>query len=137
VVSQLLTELDRAAENPNLVVLAATNRKDALDPALLRPGRFESHVHVPAPGEDARRSILGVHVAGKPLADDVNLDAIAASMAGYTGADVAAVVREATLVAVEDVATRYDGEEANEHADEIRITAAEFEQALAAVDPSI
>jgi transitional endoplasmic reticulum ATPase len=137
VVSQLLTELDRAAENPNLVVLAATNRKDALDPALLRPGRFESHVHVPAPGEDARRAILDVHVAGKPLADDVNLDAIAASMAGYTGADVAAVVREATLVAVEDVATRYDGEEANEHADEIRITAAEFEQALAAVDPSI
>ncbi|QKY19072.1 AAA family ATPase [Halolamina sp. CBA1230] len=137
VVSQLLTELDRAAENPNLVVLAATNRKDALDPALLRPGRFESHVHVPAPGEDARRAILAVHTEGKPLADDVDLDAVAASMAGYTGADVAAVVREATLLAVEDVATRYEGEEANDHADEILIEASHFDRALDAVEPSI
>ncbi len=137
VVSQLLTELDRAAENPNLVVLAATNRKDALDPALLRPGRFESHVHVPAPGEDARRAILDVHVEGKPLDDDVDLDAIAASMAGYTGADVAAVVREATLLAVEDVTDRYAGEEANDHADEIRLTGSHFERALDTVAPSI
>ncbi|WP_049981921.1 AAA family ATPase [Halolamina rubra] len=137
VVSQLLTELDRAAENPNLVVLAATNRKEALDPALLRPGRFESHVHVPAPGEDARREILDVHVAGKPLADDVDLDAVADAMAGYTGADVAAVVREATLLAVEDVADRYDGAEANEHADEVLLTSEEFERALNSVAPSI
>jgi len=137
VVSQLLTELDRAAENPNLVVLAATNRKEAIDPALLRPGRFETHVHVPAPGEDARRAILSVHVAGKPLGDDVDLDAVAAAMAGYTGADVAAVVREATLLAVEDVANRYEGDEANEHADEILLTASHFERALEAVAPSI
>ncbi|GAB7093533.1 CDC48 family AAA ATPase [Halolamina litorea] len=137
VVSQLLTELDRAAENPNLVVLAATNRKDALDPALLRPGRFESHVLVPAPDEAARRAILRVHIEGKPLADDVDLDGIAAAMEGYTGADVAAVVREATMGAVEDVANRYDGEEANEHADEILLTAAHFERALERVDPSI
>ena len=137
VVSQLLTELDRAAENPNLVVIAATNRKDALDPALLRPGRFESHVHLPAPGEDARRAILGVHVEGKPLGDDVDLDAVAASMAGYTGADVNAVVREATLLAVEDVTDRYAGEEANDHADEIRLTGSHFERALDAVEPSI
>ena len=137
VVSQLLTELDRAADNPNLVVLAATNRKDALDPALLRPGRFESHVLVPAPGEAARRAILDVHVEGKPLADDVDLDAVASAMAGYTGADVAAVVREATLLAVEDVANRYEGEEANEHADEILIGAEQFERALDAVEPSI
>jgi len=137
VVSQLLTELDRAAENPNLVVLAATNRKDALDPALLRPGRFESHVHVPAPGEDARRAILDVHVEGKPLDDDVDLDAVAASMAGYTGADVNAVVREATLLAVEDVTNRYAGEEANDHADEILLTGRHFERALDTVAPSI
>ncbi|GAB7013291.1 CDC48 family AAA ATPase [Halolamina salina] len=137
VVSQLLTELDRAAENPNLVVLAATNRKDALDPALLRPGRFESHVHVPAPGEEARRAILAVHVEGKPLGDDVDLDAVAASMAGYTGADVAAVVREATLLAVEDVTNRYAGEEANDHAEEILLTGEHFERALDAVEPSI
>jgi transitional endoplasmic reticulum ATPase len=137
VVSQLLTELDRAADNPNLVVIAATNRKDALDPALLRPGRFESHVLVPAPDETARRAILDVHVVRKPLADDVDLDAIAAEMAGYTGADVAAVVREATLQAVEDVTDRYEGEEANDHADEILIGAAQFERALESVEPSI
>ena len=137
VVSQLLTELDRAADNPNLVVLAATNRKEALDPALLRPGRFETHVHVPAPGEDARRAILSVHVAGKPLADDVDLDAIAAAMAGYTGADVAAVVREATLLAVEDVTNRYEGAAANDHADEVLLSAEHFERALDAVPPSI
>ncbi|MFW5948046.1 MAG: AAA family ATPase [Halolamina sp.] len=137
VVSQLLTELDRAAENPTLVVLAATNRREALDPALLRPGRFETHVQVPAPGEAARRAILAVHVAGKPLADDVDLGSLAGTMAGYTGADVAAVVREATLLAIEDVADRYEGETANEHADEIKLTSDHFERALNTVDPSI
>ncbi|MFD1525723.1 hypothetical protein, partial [Halolamina salina] len=67
----------------------------------------------------------------------VDLDAVAASMAGYTGADVAAVVREATLLAVEDVTNRYAGEEANDHAEEILLTGEHFERALDAVEPSI
>jgi len=66
VVSQLLTELDRASDNPNLVVLAATNRRNALDPALLRPGRLETHIEVPEPDREARRKILDVHPARSP-----------------------------------------------------------------------
>ena len=134
VVSQLLTELDRAADNPGIVTLAATNRKGAIDPALLRPGRFESHIHVPAPDADARRKVLEIHVADKPLADDVDLDAVADAMDGYSGAEVAAVVRQATLLAIEAIVERYDGEEANEHADELLLTADCFDRALAAVE---
>jgi transitional endoplasmic reticulum ATPase len=137
VVSQLLTELDRLADNPNLVVLAATNRRDALDPALLRPGRLESHVEVPAPDEAARRAIFAVHVEGKPLADDVDLDALAERTAGYTGADVAAICREAAMLAIREVADRYDPAEANDHADEVLVAMAHFESALASVDPSL
>jgi transitional endoplasmic reticulum ATPase len=136
VVSQLLTELDRLVDNPNVVVLAATNRKDALDPALLRPGRLESHVLVPDPDVDARRAILGVHTREKPLADDVDLDELAAHMDGLSGADIQAVCREATMRAIEEVADAYEGAEANEHADEIRVTQEHFDAALALVTPA-
>ncbi|RLM59383.1 AAA family ATPase [Halobellus sp. Atlit-31R] len=136
VVSQLLTELDRLADHPNLVVLAATNRKGALDPALLRPGRLESHVHVPAPDEAARREILRVHLDGKPLADDVDAEALAGVTEGFSGADVAALVREASMRAIERVADDYEGELANDHADEVRLTRADFEAALDAVESS-
>ena len=135
VVSQLLTELDSLADNPNLVVLAATNRRDALDPALLRPGRLESHVLVPAPEEDARRAILRVHTRDKPIADDVDLDDVAARTGGYSGADLAAVCREAAMRAVERVTTEY-GDEANDHASAVRLTADDFEAALGVVESS-
>ncbi|WP_224269197.1 AAA family ATPase [Haloprofundus salinisoli] len=137
VVSQLLTELDRLSDNPNLVVLSATNRRDSLDPALLRPGRLESHVEVPAPDEAGRRAILDVHVRDKPLADDVDLDDVVSRMDGFTGADIAAVCREATLLAIRDVADRYEGAEANEHADEVLVTDGHFDTALETVDPTM
>jgi transitional endoplasmic reticulum ATPase len=137
VVSQLLTEMDNAADNPNLVVLAATNRRDALDPALLRPGRLETHVEVPAPDIEARRAIIDVHVRNKPLSSDVDLDAVAGHMDGYTGADIAAVCREAALRAIQDVANAYEGATANEHADEIRITREHFDAALESVEPTL
>jgi transitional endoplasmic reticulum ATPase len=136
VVSQLLTELDRAAENPSLVVLAATNRREALDPALLRPGRFEQHVEVPLPDEAARRAILAVHTREKPLADDVDLDALAERTAGFSGADLEALCREAAVRAVTAVTERYPGETANEHADELVVGTAEFEAAFEAVSPA-
>jgi transitional endoplasmic reticulum ATPase len=104
VVSQLLTELDGAADDPNLVVLAATNRKDALDPALLRPGRLEKHVYVPEPDLEARREILAVHTRERPVAPDVDLDALARELDGATGADIAALVREASMQAIREVA---------------------------------
>ena len=137
VVSQLLTEFDAVADNPNLIVLAATNRKEALDPALLRAGRLESHIEVPAPDEAARRAILDVHTRAKPLADGVDLDDLAARTAGYSGADLAAVCREAAMLAVRAVADAYPGPEANDHADEVSLSADHFEAALETVEPSL
>jgi transitional endoplasmic reticulum ATPase len=137
VVSQLLTELDRAADNPSLVVLAATNRREALDPALLRPGRFEQQIHVPEPDEDARRAILSVHTRGKPLADDVDLDALASKTENFSGADLEALCREAAVRAVTAVTERYEGEAANDHADELVVTREAFEAALSAVSPNV
>ena len=136
VVSQLLTELDRAADNPSLAVVTTTNRRDALDPALLRPGRLESHVEVPAPDRDARRATFAVHTAGTPLADDVDLDALARETAGYSGADVEAVVREAAMAAIERVTERH-GDAANDHPDEVVLTEADFDAALRSVPGSL
>jgi transitional endoplasmic reticulum ATPase len=131
VVSQLLTELDGLAANPNLVVLAATNRKEALDDALLRPGRLEEHVEVPEPDEAARREILAVHTREKPLAADVDLDELAADLDGYSGADLAAVVRGASMHAIREAADSWGVEQADEHADEIEIRADHFEATIA------
>jgi transitional endoplasmic reticulum ATPase len=100
VVSQLLTELDGLEELEDVVVIATTNRPDLLDDALLRPGRFDRHVHVGVPDEAARRAIFEVHTRNRPLADDVDLDALAARTEGYVGADVEAVCREAAASAV-------------------------------------
>jgi len=136
-VSQLLTELDGLAGNPNLVVLAATNRRDALDPALLRPGRFEEHVEVPAPDAETRRAILAVHARERPLADDVDLGGLAAETEGYTGADLAAVFRRASMRAIREVAVGRDPEEANARADEVTITADHLERALERTDSTL
>jgi transitional endoplasmic reticulum ATPase len=135
VVSQLLTELDGAAANPALTVLAATNRKDALDPALLRPGRLERHLRVPAPDEAARHTILSVHAAEKPLAEDVDLDVLAAETAGYTGADLEALVREASMRAIREAAAEKGVERADAEAGDIRVGLAQFRNATEAIDP--
>jgi transitional endoplasmic reticulum ATPase len=137
VVSQLLTEMDGMAENPNLVVLAATNRREALDSALLRPGRLEEHVEVPAPNEAARRAILGVHAEDKPLGDDVDLDELAAELEGYTGADLEAVVRDASMRAIREAADAWGVEQADENADEIEIGEKHFEAAVGKVRPTL
>ncbi|WP_418281400.1 AAA family ATPase [Halorubrum sp. DTA98] len=135
VVSQLLTELDRASDNPNLIVLAATNRRGALDPALLRPGRLETHIEVPEPDRDARRKILDVHTRGKPVVDGVDLGRLADETEGYSGAEIASVCREATLLAIERIVDEH-GEAANDHADDVGITDDDFSAALATVSAS-
>ncbi len=135
VVSQLLTELDRASDNPNLIVLAATNRRAALDPALLRPGRLETHVEVPEPDRDARRRIVAVHTRETPLGDDVDLDRLADETEGYSGAEIAALCREASLVAIERIADEH-GDAANDHADDLVVTGADFDAALTSVSAS-
>lgn len=97
--NQLLVEMDGFANNEGIIVIAATNRPDILDPALLRPGRFDREVTVSAPDVLGRRQILDVHVKGKPLDAHVDLDVIARRTPGFTGADLANVVNEAALLA--------------------------------------
>jgi transitional endoplasmic reticulum ATPase len=129
VVSQLLTEMDRAAAHPNLVVLGATNRKESIDPALLRPGRLEQHIQVPNPDETARREILDVHTRGTPLGEEVDLDRQAADTVGYSGAELEALVREASMRAIREVADSIDPDEAAERADELTVKREHFDDA--------
>jgi transitional endoplasmic reticulum ATPase len=100
VISQLLTEIDGLVSLENVVVIAATNRPDIIDPAVLRPGRFDRRVYVPPPDFDARRKILGIKTEEMPLDDSVSLDSISKSMDGYSGADIDSLVREAGLNAL-------------------------------------
>src|SRR6185436_4652266 len=91
--------MDGFDSSTGVIVLAATNRPDVLDPALLRPGRFDRRISVQPPDRDGRRKILEVHTRGVPLAPDVDLDAVASSTPGMVGADLANLVNEAALVA--------------------------------------
>jgi transitional endoplasmic reticulum ATPase len=134
VVSQLLAELDGLSANPNVVVIAATNRRDALDPALLRPGRLESHVEVPIPDADARRDILEIHTSGKPIADDVTIDELADETADFSGAQLQALVREASMRAIRELADELGPQEASERAEDVRIKRAHFEAARSAIE---
>ncbi|ESQ26286.1 MAG: AAA family ATPase, CDC48 subfamily [uncultured Acidilobus sp. OSP8] len=125
VVSQLLTEIDGITGLENVVVIAATNRPDLVDPALLRPGRLEKLIYVPPPDEKGRLDILKIHTRHVPLAEDVDLREIAKMTNGYTGADLAALVREATLAAL------------REDLKATRVRFKHFEQALSKVRPSV
>lgn len=97
--NQLLVELDGFGSRSGVIVMAATNRPDMLDPAVTRPGRFDRHVTIEPPDRDGRRAILNLHAKGKPLADDVDLDAIAGLTRGYSGADLFNLLNEAALLA--------------------------------------
>ncbi len=100
--NQLLVEMDGFAVNESVIVMAATNRHDVLDPALLRPGRFDRQVYVNLPDIKGREAILKVHTRNKPLGPDVDLHKVAAVTPGYTGADIANLVNEAALLAVKN-----------------------------------
>ena len=102
VVSQLLTELDGIEELKGVVVLAATNRMDIMDSAILRAGRFDLLLEIPVPDKAARLTILKIHTRGKPLAKDLNLPAMADSTEGYSGADLAAICNKAALLAIRE-----------------------------------
>jgi cell division protease FtsH len=97
--NQLLVEMDGFELKDNIILIAATNRPDILDPALLRPGRFDRQIVVDRPDRNGRRKILEVHSKGKPLASEIDLDALAAGTPGFTGADLANLVNEAALLA--------------------------------------
>jgi cell division protease FtsH len=100
--NQLLVEMDGFDPNSGVILIAATNRPDVLDPALLRPGRFDRRVVVDNPDVAGRRKILDVHTKGKPIAEEVDLDVLARRTPGFTGADLANMVNEAALKAARE-----------------------------------
>jgi transitional endoplasmic reticulum ATPase len=125
VVAQLLAEMDGVKALENVVVIAATNRPDLVDPALLRPGRFDRIIYVPPPDFRARLEILLIHTKATPLAKDVDLEELARRTEGYSGADLELLVREATFLALrEDINAK-------------EVSMRHFEEALRKVRPSV
>ena len=100
--NQLLVEMDGFGVNEGIIVLAATNRVDILDPAILRPGRFDRKITVNRPDVAGREEILRVHAKNKPLAEDVDLKKVAQTTAGFTGADLENLLNEASIVAAKE-----------------------------------
>jgi len=125
VISQLLTEMDGIESLVNVVIIGATNRPDIIDQAILRPGRFDRLIYVPAPDHATRLNILKIHTRNMPLARDVDLEQIAHQAAGYSGADLEAVSREAGLISLRrDIDTK-------------SVTIEDFRDALERVRPSV
>ena len=103
--NQLLVEMDGFEANEGVIVVAATNRADVLDPALLRPGRFDRRVNVPVPDIRGRKGILEVHSKRTPLDEDVDLSVVAQATPGFTGADLENLINEAALIAARNNCT--------------------------------
>ena len=141
VVSQLLTLMDGLKERGKVIVIGATNRPDALDPALRRPGRFDREIEIPPPDRRARREILAVHTRNMPLSEDVDLDKIAEMTHGYTGADLAALVKEAAMNALRRF-IQQENIDLNqpipaEKLEKLRVTMEDFLVAMKSIQPSL
>ena len=134
VISQLLTELDGLEGLQDVVVIAATNRPDMIDPALLRPGRFDRMVEIGLPDLESRKSILAIQTANTPLADDVDLTAVADKTEGYTGADLSAVVNEAIMDAVRELVKSDDI--SDERLNEAKVSMSSFLSAVEKLNPA-
>ncbi len=143
VVSQILTELDGMEELKNVTILAATNRPDMLDDALLRPGRLERHIYVPAPDEESRKKIFEVYLGGETgsiLSKDIDIDALVKQTEGYVGADIESLVREAKMAAMREFIVVMGNSSEQERKDAIinvMITKAHFDAALLNVRGSL
>ncbi|MBS7649336.1 CDC48 family AAA ATPase [Candidatus Bathyarchaeota archaeon] len=136
VISQLLTEMDGIEELRGVVVIAATNRPDIVDPALLRPGRFDKLLYVPLPDFESRKEILKIHLRRKPLAEDVDIDDLAKRTEGYTGADIAAVCNTAVMLAIrEHIMSDKGTSETRNNLKDLRVYKRHFEEALRKVKP--
>ncbi|MFC3172884.1 CDC48 family AAA ATPase [Novosphingobium bradum] len=138
-VAQLLTLMDGLHSGSNIVVIAATNRPDAIDEALRRPGRFDREIVIGVPDESGRREILGIHTRGMPLAAGVDLDELARTTHGFVGADLAALAREAAIEAVRRIMPQLDLEAQTipqDVLDTLCVTRDDFLEALKRVQPS-
>ncbi|MCS4540363.1 MAG: CDC48 family AAA ATPase [Thaumarchaeota archaeon] len=137
VVSQLLTELDGIQSLQGVVVLAATNRLDMVDSALLRPGRFDKLINIPMPDKESRRSVLEIHMAGKPIIKTVELQRLVEMTEGFSGADVAALVNTAVSMVLQEYVAKYPKpEEAKKHLEEAIVKFDHFQEAVKKVRSS-
>ena len=135
-ISQLLTELDGLEILTNVIVIAATNRPDIIDAALLRPGRFDRLLYVPPPNRDSRIQIIKIHTRKKPLAEDVTIEELANHTDGYTGADIASLSSAAVMLALREHVSKYpDPKESDKHVRELRIHMHHFEEATKKIRP--
>jgi transitional endoplasmic reticulum ATPase len=136
IVSQFLTELDGLVELRNVVIIAATNRPDIVDPALLRPGRFDRLLYVPPPGLEARKQIFKIHTRKTPMMPDVSLDDLAKMTDGYTGADIASVANTSVMLALrEHIMKSKNPEEAKKNAKSVKVSRRHFQEALEKIKP--
>src|SRR3989339_324413 len=139
IVAQLLTLMDGLKSRGQIVVMAATNRPDDIDPALRRPGRFDRELRINPPAEDARKEILQIHTRGMPLGDDVNFDELANKTIGYVGADLEALCKEAALKALKPNLKKFknlDEKLPAEELDKIKVYRNDFIEALKQIEPS-
>ncbi|WMW21349.1 CDC48 family AAA ATPase [Methanolobus mangrovi] len=137
VVSQILTEIDGVEELKDVVIIAATNRPDIVDPALLRPGRFDRLIYVRPPDRQSREKIFQIHLDDKPLAEGVDVHELADITEGYVGADIESISREATMLALREIITPgLSKEDAMERATGLKITAEHFLKAKKRVKPT-
>jgi transitional endoplasmic reticulum ATPase len=129
--SQLLTEMDGIQEIHDVVVIAATNRVDMMDTALLRPGRFDKIIYIPNPDKNTRERILQIHVKGKPISDDIDLKRLVDMTEGFSGADVSSVANTAVSLVLHDYIQKYPSpEEALKHTSEARVSMRHFKDAV-------
>ena len=136
VISQFLTEMDGLEILTNVVVIGATNRPDIIDPALLRPGRFDRILYVPPPDRESRLQIIKIHTKKKPLAEDVNFEDLADKTDGYTGADIASLSSAAVMLALREHITKYpDSKEAEKQAKDLKINMKHFDDAMKKIRP--
>ena len=136
VISQLLTELDGLEVLSNVIIIAATNRPDIIDAALLRPGRFDRLLYVAPPDKESRIQIFQIHTSKKPLADDVKIETLAAQTEGYTGADIAALASAAVMLALRGHIEKYkDPKKAESAKTELKLHMKHFEEAMKKIRP--
>ncbi|MCS3923131.1 CDC48 family AAA ATPase [Methanosalsum natronophilum] len=136
VVSQILTELDGVEELKDVVIIAATNRPDIVDSALLRPGRFDRLIYVKTPDKESREKIFTIHLEGKPLSDEIKAFELAEMTDGYVGADIESICREATMLALREyIKPGMSKKEITDNLDKIRIKKKHFKKAMSRVKP--
>ncbi|MBW6469850.1 MAG: CDC48 family AAA ATPase [Methanosarcinaceae archaeon] len=137
VVSQILTELDGIEELKDVVIVSATNRPDMVDPALLRPGRFDRLIYIKVPDKESREKIFAIHLEGKPITEEIKLSELADMTDGYVGADIEAICREAAMLAMREIIKlNTDKPEILKMAEKIRLTKDHFKRAVSRVKPT-